>query len=396
MKILQISNKAPLPANDGSSIAICTLAQGLADSGAELHLLTVNTKKHFKPDDLVPPAFKQQMHYRAVYRNTDTSALGALLNLFSTQSYFVSRFYFREFADALVKKLQAVDFDIVQIEGVFMAPYIPLIRKHSKARIALRPHNVEHLIWERHLQQEKSGPKKWYLSLQNKRLKSFELKAFAQADAIVPITDIDKELIARLTPVKHLHTCLTGVDLNTYRMEPAPEPDTFFHFASMDWLPNREAVDWLMNEVWPLVLQKNNNLSLVLAGRDMPENYKRLQSGQVNVMEHVASSEKFYHNYGIMLVPLWSGSGLRIKLVEGLAYGKAIISTSIGAEGVPYENGKHLLIADDARSFADAMLKLASDAELRHRLQQQARSLAENYFDYKAQAASLLRFYQTL
>jgi len=396
VKILQISNKAPLPANDGSSIAICTLAQGLADSGAELHLLTVNTKKHFKPDDLVPPAFKQQMHYRSVYRNTDTSALGALLNLFSTQSYFVSRFHFSEFADVLAKKLQAVDFDIVQIEGVFMAPYIPLIRRHSKARIVLRPHNVEHLIWERHLQQEKNGLKKWYLSLQNKRLKSFELKAFAQVDAIVPITDIDKELIAGLTPVKRLHTCLTGVDLNAYRMEPASEPDTCFHFASMDWLPNREAVDWLMREVWPLVQQQNNNLGLVLAGRDMPEQYKRLQSGQVNVMEHVASSEKFYHNYGIMLVPLWSGSGLRIKLVEGLAYGKAIVSTSIGAEGVPYENGKHLLIADDAQSFADAMLKLAADAELRNRLQQNARALAESYFDYKSQAAALLRFYETL
>ena len=94
MKILQICNKAPYPANDGSSIAICSLAEGIADNNVELHLLTINTKKHFKPDNQIPESFKVKTHYQSVYQNTDTTVVGALKNLFSSQSYFVSRFYF--------------------------------------------------------------------------------------------------------------------------------------------------------------------------------------------------------------------------------------------------------------------------------------------------------------
>jgi hypothetical protein len=95
MRILQLCNKAPYPANDGSSIAITTLAEGLADNGIELHLLPINTKKHFKPEENIPVSFKQKTNYQSVYKNADTNAVGAILNLFSSQSYFVSRFFFK-------------------------------------------------------------------------------------------------------------------------------------------------------------------------------------------------------------------------------------------------------------------------------------------------------------
>lgn len=396
MRILQICNKAPYPANDGSSIAICSLAEGLADSGAELHLLAINTKKHYKPDDKADLSFRQKTHYRSVFRNTDTGAAGALSNLFSSQSYFVSRFYFKEFEQALTEVLTAQHFDIVQIEGVFMASYIPLIRRLSKARIALRSHNIEHQIWERHIPHEKSGLKKWYLRLQNRRLKRFELEAFKAVDAIVTITDIDRQNTEKLVPRKPLFTCLTGVDMSRYPASGAATcPGTAFHFASMDWLPNIEAVDWLMSEVWPLVQKKDHGVKLVLAGRGMPGRFSKLRSAQVEVQEHVADSKQFYKDHDIMLVPLWSGSGLRIKLVEGLAYGKPIITTSIGAEGIPYEHGKHLLIADTPQEFTDAMVSLSLDPARKQALQKEARLLAEAVFDYKVQAGRLMQFYQS-
>lgn len=96
MRILQLCNKAPYPSlNDGSSIAITNLAEGLIDNGAELHLLTINTKKHFKSEVNIPTSFKEKTHYQSVYKNTNTSAWGAFANLFSSQSYFVSRFFFK-------------------------------------------------------------------------------------------------------------------------------------------------------------------------------------------------------------------------------------------------------------------------------------------------------------
>jgi glycosyltransferase involved in cell wall biosynthesis len=396
MKILQLCNKAPYPANDGSSIAITTLAEGLADSGVELHLLCINTKKHFKPNENIPAEFKQKTHYQSVYKNSDTSILGAFGNLFSSRSYFVSRFFFKEYEQQLVKKLQDNAFDVIQIEGVFMTSYIPVIKRYSKAKIVLRSHNVEHQIWERHLVNEKNALKKIYLTLQNSRLKAFELKAFGDVDAIVTITDEDKKTILEVCPDKAVHTCLTGISLANYNVKEATYFNTVFHFASMDWMPNIEAVDWLLKEVWNDVLKQNPDAKLVLAGRGMPERFKKMTSKNVTIIEEVKDSANFYGAHDIMLVPLWSGSGLRIKLVEGLAYGKPIITTTIGAEGIPYSAGKDLLIADSANEFVKAILVLLQNDGQKHELQRAARQLAEEHFDYKVLACKLVSFYNSL
>ena len=397
MRILQICNKAPYPANDGSSIAISTLAEGLADNGVELHLLPINTKKHFKPEENISVSFKQKTNYQSVYKNADTSFFGAFINMFSSQSYFVSRFLFKEYEEQLIKKLQTNSFDIVQLEGVFMATYIPIIKKYSKAKIILRSHNVEHQIWERHLANEKKGIKKTYLSLQNRRLKSFEINAINRVDAIVTITDEDKKTIATICPEKPIHTCLTGINLESYKQVTHPKKtNTLFHFASMDWMPNVEAVDWLINTVWNEVLKNKPDAKLILAGRGMPERLKKMASENISIIDDVKDSKEFYNTYDIMLVPLWSGSGLRIKLVEGLAYGKAIITTSIGAEGIPYNANKDFLIADSSTEFIKAIISILNNPSQKQELQQSARVLAETYFDYKVIAAELILFYKSL
>ncbi|MCD6017019.1 MAG: glycosyltransferase [Bacteroidetes bacterium] len=397
MRILQLCNKAPYPANDGSSIAICTLAEGLADNGVELHLFPINTKKHFKPEENISPAFKEKTNYQSVYQDTNTSLPGAVKNLFSSESYFVSRFFFKEYEEQLIKKLKSYSFDIIQLEGVFMASYIPTIKQFSNAKIVLRSHNVEHQIWERHLQNEKSIIKKNYLTIQNNRLKDFEINAFNEADAIVTITDEDKKNISEICPGKSVYTCLTGVNLNSYNQVPSPKQlNTLFHFASMDWMPNIEAVDWLLDSVWTEVIKQKPDAQLVLAGRGMPQRIKKLASKNMTIIDDVKDSSEFYHNYDIMLVPLWSGSGLRIKLVEGLAYGKAIITTSIGAEGIPYTKNKDFLIADSSQDFTKAILTLLSDDQQKQNLQRSARTLAETSFDYKRIAANLISFYKDL
>lgn len=396
MKVLQLCNKAPYPANDGSSIAICNLAEGIADNNVELHLLCINTQKHFKPDDKIPQEFKDKTHYQSVYKNTNTSIIGAVSNLFSRQSYFVSRFFFKEFELALIEKLKTVSFDIIQLEGVFMASYIPIIKKYSNAIITLRSHNIEHQIWERHIGIEKNWLKKIYLSIQNKRLKTFEIKAFNMVDAIVTITDEDKKGITKLVGTKTIHTTVTGINLESYEAKAeAKKVNSVFHFASMDWLPNIEAVDWLLQNVWHEVLKQKPEAELVLAGRGMPQRFKTLKQKNITVIENVKSAQEFYQYYDIMLVPLFSGSGLRIKLVEGLAYGKPIVTTSIGAEGISYTHQKELIIADTKEEFVNAIVSLLSDNESKKQLQKNARLLAEMQFDYLKVGAELLTFYKT-
>lgn len=398
MKVLQICNKAPYPANDGSSIAIYNMSRGLLANGVDLHILTINTKKHFKPDAEVPADFKSKAHYQSIYRNTNVSLLGALLNLFNGRSYFVSRFYFKAFENALRDTLQSHQFDIIQLEGLFMCSYIPFIKKHSRAKVVLRAHNIEHYIWNRHISQEKRLLHRMYLSLQNKRLKKFELNVFQQLDAIIPITEKDKEVFRDLGFQKPLYACITGVDINDYQSKigVSEKSKTIFYFGSMDWLPNQEAVLWFLHNCWDKVHQQVPEARLIIAGRGMPLEFFHINKPNVLIVENVENGKAFFQQHQIMVVPLWSGSGLRIKIIEGMAYGKAIVSTSIGAEGIHYTNGKNIVIADSAETFAQAVIDLCQNESLRKTIETEAADFSRQTFDNMAVVSGLITFLKKL
>lgn len=398
LKLLQISNKAPYPANDGSSIAIYNMAYGFIENNVDLYLLTINTKKHFKPDADVPSNFKLKSNYTSIYKDTDTTPLGAVLNLFSNQSYFVSRFYFKDFETQLIKTLQNNQFDIVQLEGLFMGVYIDIIKKYSNAKVILRAHNVEHLIWERHLKNESNPFKKWYLGLQTKRLKQFEIETFNKVDAIVSITNFDKAEFEKLKCGKPIYTCITGVNVSDYQQKISEviKPNTVFYFASMDWLPNQEAVKWFLDNCWETINREVPDAKFIIAGRGMPNSLKQLNKPNVVIIENVTNGKLFYQQHQLMVVPLLSGSGLRIKIIEGMAYGKAIVSTSVGAEGIHYTNNENIIIADTANDFSKKVIELLKNKSLQESLQIKATELAYNKFDNVKVVAELVNYYNEM
>lgn len=397
LRVLQICNKAPYPANDGSSIAIYNMARGLLQNGVDLQLLTINTKKNFKPDEGVPSDFREKSAYRSVYRNTGVTLAGAFFNLFSSQSYFVSRFRFRAFSKALTEILLTKEFDIIQVEGLFMAVYLPEIRRYTKARVVLRAHNIEHVIWERHIAHEKSLLRKWYLALQNKRLKRFELKVFSEVDAVVPITGTDESNIRAMGCRKPLFTCITGINPKEYvRSGGKQKKNTVFYFGSMDWLPNQEAVTWFLDNCWDAIIEQIPGARFIIAGRGMPLHFFHITKPGVTIVEEVENPQQFFSQHQVMIVPLWSGSGLRIKIVEGMASGRAIISTSIGAEGIRYTHGRNILIADTAADFVTQVVRLLRDEELQQALGRQAALLAAEEFDNLRLVRELVNFYQGL
>jgi glycosyltransferase involved in cell wall biosynthesis len=164
----------------------------------------------------------------------------------------------------------------------------------------------------------------------------------------------------------------------------------------MDWMPNQEAVEWFLTNCWKKVHQAVPDCKFVIAGRNMPQRLLKLNEPNVLAIENVANSKEFYTQHDIMLVPLLSGSGLRIKIIEGMSYGKAIVSTSIGAEGIPVTDGKNILIADTPQSFCNAVIELLKDDTKRHELEREAQKFAEAEFDNKKVAASLIGFYNSL
>lgn len=397
MRILQISNKAPYPPNDGSSIAVYNMAKGFINNGVELHLLTINTLKHYKKENEIPRDFLEQSHYTAIDRDTAVTPMGALMNLFSSESFFVSRFVFKEFEEKIIEKLNTNQFDIVHLEGLFVAPYIPVIRKHSNAKITIRTHNVEHLIWDRLIENEKSAVKRKYLSIQNARLKKLELQILNEADGIVTITDYDKKLFEQLGIKTKAVVSPTGIVLDRYAINRSlTNTNAVFHLASMDWMPNTEAVDWFLDKVWPKYLKTENNLQFTLAGRFMPDSYLKRNEGNLKVIGSIDDNIQFYNEHEIMIVPLQSGSGMRIKIIEGMAMGKVIVSTSIGAEGIPVTHNENIIIANTPEEFANAIKNLTSNQELKTKIGNNTRKFIEDYFENTKLTFELLKFYESL
>lgn len=191
MKILQICSKIPFPPKDGGSIAMNILTHGLINAGNRVHVLAVNTPKHFIKDEDIDADYRNKTNYRSVFINTSVKPIDAILNLFSSQSYNIIRFYSADFEKVLIEQLKKENYDLIHLETLWVAPYVEVIRKHSKAKIVLRSQNVEFMIWERLAEDAGNPLKKMYLRLLAKRLKKYELGILNKYDAIATITELD-------------------------------------------------------------------------------------------------------------------------------------------------------------------------------------------------------------
>jgi len=398
MRILQLCNRVPYPPHDGGAIAMLNMTKAFHTLGNELHLLCLNTKKHHVNTSELPELFRQLVSFKAIDIDTNVKPVPAFMNLaFSRKSYHVSRFKSLEFEKELINTLKAHDFDIVHIEALHMCLYIDVIRKHSKAKICLRAHNLEYLIWERLAENERNPIKKFYLNKLVGRLLNFEIKAISKIDALIPITEADALVFRQMNADVPIFVSPTGLDLNEYKLVKAKQEwPGIFHLGALDWMPNVQGIQWFLSDVWPMVHKEFPKLKFYIAGRNTPEWMFQLKAVGVEVLGEIDSAVDFMNSKSIMIVPLLSGSGMRIKIIEGMALGKTIVSTTIGAEGIHYTNQENIIIADDAQPFFFALKKCINGREFSARLGKNARQLAEKEYSNLALVGKLVGFYEGL
>ena len=396
MKILQLCNKVPWPPKDGGAIATLTLSKGFALLGHEVHVLAMNTKKHHVDLEDIPENLKQRVTFDLVEVQAKITMGGLLSNLFfSDLPYNAARFIDKAYSRKLVRLLKKKQFDLIQLEGLYLCPYIPVIRSHSKALIAYRAHNVEHEIWER-TAKVTPGFKRFYLQLLAKRIKQFEQHYLNSYDVLVPITSRDGEKLDEMGNKKPRHTSQAGIDLGAL----VPKADnleypSLFHIGALDWAPNQEGLLWFLDRCWLKLLQKYPGLKFYLAGRNAPEWLQtKIQYKNVVFMGEIEDAYSFMNSKAIMVVPLLSGSGMRVKIIEGLALGKAIVSTSIGAEGIALEDRKQVIIADDEDQFIEAVGELIDNRQLYDSLCKNAVDFVHEKFDNLPIAEALTDFYK--
>lgn len=395
MKILQLCKKFPYPLKDGESVAVTFLAKALNDLGCEVTLLAMNTTKHFINIDELPKSFN---HYKAIHTveiDNRLNPFDALKALITGKNYFLSRFESEEYTQKLKSLLESENFDIIQFETLQTLIYFRKdIFGQSKAKVVLRSHNVEHEIWERIVKNSKSGLKKWYLNRLLKQLKRFELSKNNQVDSLIAITQRDMNYFQKLGFNGNGHVTPIGLETTHYQpnWQCFTKKPTMSFIGSLDWLPNSEGVEWFLTKV----MIHLNNIELHIAGRNTPEHLLELEMKNVQVHGEVESSVDFINQHSLMIVPLFSGSGMRVKILEGLALGRVILTTSIGVEGIHAVDGEHLFIVNTATEFIEKINFCIQNPDLLKTIGENAKQFVNEHFDNLKIAARLKEHYENL
>ncbi|MCB9223079.1 MAG: glycosyltransferase family 4 protein [Crocinitomicaceae bacterium] len=395
MKVLQLCHKPPIPTIDGGCIAINNISQGLLQKGIELKIFTASTEKHpFLPDE-IPTDFKKKTKIEGLFLDTRVNIIDAFSALVTSDSYNISRFFSPDFNKRLIDILEQDRYDVVHLESLFMTPYVSTIRAHSKAKVILRSHNLEHLIWERLANSTGNKAKKVYLKHLAAKLKKYELNTINEVDGIAAISQEDTDRFKSLDCSTSLITVPFGIDLEKYNVLPNKnvKKNRLFHIGAMNWEPNKEAINWFIDSVFPKISKLD--IEIHLAGRAMPKSMFDIANDQLKVHGEVENAQDFMNANDIMIVPLLSGSGMRIKIIEAMALGKAVISTSVGAEGIAYTNNENIIIADSAKDFAKAIEELINNPDKVTLLGNNARKLIESSYSNDSIINNLISFYQS-
>lgn len=396
MRILQLCLRLPYPPNDGGTIAMYNMSRSLELAGAEVKIISFNTKKHFVPESSIPVDFMQRYQPEMVYLDATVKPWDALINLFGSGSYNIVRFDIPEMHRKISEVLSRQSFDVIHLESLFMAPYLDTIRAASKVPVYLRTHNVEFRIWERLADSCRNPLSKWYLQLLTKRLRRYESAMINRFDGLIVLTNEDRDLLIKSGAHQPILVSPISIDTLKYQDRRShTDAKAVFHLGSMDWMPNIEGVDWFLMEVFPLLKKRNASLNIHLAGKAMPDRIFRMASEILHISGKVDHAVEFMSGKQIMVVPLLSGGGMRVKIIEGMAMGKTIISTPVGAEGIRYTHGKNILIASNPTEFADAILRCINDESMCRLIGENARLLAQEIYDIRNTGNEIITFYNS-
>ena len=289
---------------------------------------------------------------------------------------------------ALLAELAQKHYDLVVCD--FLQPSLNLRRVKGCPTILFQ-HNVEAVILERHQRTAGSPLMKLFWRNQWRKMYRYEKAACRRFDAVVAVSDVDREVMEREYGLRHVYSIPTGVDTEYFRPWPGPEiPNSLVFTGSMDWLPNEDALTFFAQEILGRIKAKIPNVSLAVVGRKPSNRLLALLASypEISVIGRVDDVRPYIARHAVYIIPLRIGGGTRIKFYEAMAMGKAVVSTRIGAEGLPVTHGENVVLADGAEGFAKAVVELLGDDKARDRLQTASREFVERHCSWAGAAAA--------
>ena len=394
MNILYITTKSPLPTNDGHSLRTYNLLRAVAakHSISLISFVKFPIEYSYKSD---LEKICSSVSLLSLPENNSRSSLcmSAAANLFQTVPFVAQKYKLKVMRDAILHQLDQRHFDLVHLDMLPLGVYLDDIKRPT----LLNAHNVESALLRRKAEGMNKGPVKRYFLNQAERLEQFEWMVVSRVNHIVTCSEEDRSIITSLAPGTSVSVVPNGVDTIFYKPDVLSEVNSsrLGFVGGMNWFPNKDAIIWFDEKIIGKIHQHDPTIVLDVVGRD--DGGMRLQH-QHSIKMHgfVDDVRPYVQNAAVVIVPIRIGGGTRLKVLEAMSMGKAIVTTSIGVEGIRVEHGTHVLIADTPEDFAQCVSRVQKDEGLRNRLGKAARELVCARYQWKAIGESLLNAYQSV
>jgi sugar transferase (PEP-CTERM/EpsH1 system associated) len=394
MKILFLTARIPYPLNTGGKIRAYFLLKALASR----HQVTMLT---FYGSEAERAYFHEieslGVKINAVFNPEINRSAGFKEVLFgaNTNLPVTALKYRHKEMEATIQLVLTEGYDAIQCESLHLVHYLD---NYSQPFKILDCHNVEAQIAERHAEVEQNLLKKVVLHWNWRKMLAYEMKAVAAMDLVLAVSGNDRQTFARYCIGDKVALLENGVDLSYFTLQEPISSRKAVFVGSMDWLPNLEGIKFFIKEILPLVRAILPEFEISIVGKDPPASLLTMASSDplLHVTGTVDDVRPYVAAAALFLVPLQFGGGTRLKILEAFAMGRAVISTSLGSEGIDCRDGEHLLIADTPVEFANAVLRLISDRTLQEQLIGNARQLVLSKYDWEAIGRRLLSCYERI
>lgn len=391
MKILFLAHLFPLPLDSGGKIKSFYTLKALAAKHDVSFLSFIrgeDEEKHLKELHEICPNIK----VINLHRSKSRFAKDALISLCSDKSFIISRDYREEMQSAFDDLVKTFSPDIVHIDHLQMAQFVSF---NAKYKTVLDEHNVEHLIIKRVSQTSSNRLMRNYAALEWKKLKKYELDICSKASLVLTVSEEDKNTLkSESGNIKAIGAVPIGVDTDYFKIiDRNTESKTILSIATMYWPPNVDSMLYFCHDIFPLIKKVIPDAKLNIAGQRPVKEIINLSSENIIVSGYIYDSREIAKECAVFIVPLRSGSGVRVKILNAMAMGLPIVTTSIGVEGLNCKNGKHLLIADTPTEFASAIIELFNNKEKSIQLGKNARELVEHEYSWDIIGKRLINVY---
>jgi sugar transferase (PEP-CTERM/EpsH1 system associated) len=398
VRILWVKSGGLLPLNHGGRIRSYHLARELA----KLHEVSLFTFSARAEDPIAAHEPLKNVFRNLVCLPIDVpSARGAreslhyVRNLLSTKPYSASKYCQPWVARELSKHLEREQYDLLLCDFLLTAAVVPWNWKGPKI---LFTHNIEAVIWERHYRVNKNPLWKAISYREYRMLERMERNYVSTADHVLAVSENDRDFFRKYAHDSRISVIPTGVDTEYFAPDwGTEESESIVFTGSMDWMANEDGIVFFIEKILPLVRRQVPKAKLWIVGRRPSAKLKAIAARETGIVVTgtVEDIRPYMHRGSVYVVPLLVGGGTRIKIFEAMAAGKAVVSTTIGAEGLPVSHGENILLADDPASFANSIIDLISDPARRRKLGQAARELVASSYSWHAVGKTLGGVLQT-